>query len=289
VRTGPLAYPRTAIGADGIEVTIAAPPRRLVSAVWSIDEFLYAVAQPERVVGVSDSAYLRSMSNVHHQAEKYLPAVVATTGGTDAERVLRANPDLFLTAYVARADTVALLRTAGVPTYRTFTDFTRLEQIEEHIRLVGYLTGEDTRAQVEARRFRDAVARATARRTPGATPRVLGLGGTYTYGSQTLFHDICRVLGAENVAATHGLREYDRISAEQIVRWDPEWIITGADAGKTEATLARLRADPAIGATSAAAQGHIVVLEYRVFLPLSPHTTLLVEAMADALYGRSGA
>ncbi len=285
VRTGPDAYPRTAIGADGVEVWIAAPPRRLVSGMWSIDDFLYSVAAPERVVGVNESAYLRRLSNVHEQAERFKPAVVATAGGTDPERVLRASPDLFITSYGARADMVELMRTAGVPTYRMFTDFTRLEQIEDHIRLVGYLTGEDSRARLEAQRFRDAIARAAARRPSGARPRVLGLGGTFTYGSQTLFHDVCRVLGAENVAATHGLREYDRVSAEQIVRWDPGWIVTGADAGKTEETLARLRADPAIGATSAAQQGRIVVLEYRVFLPLSPYTTLLVEALADALYG----
>lgn len=289
VRTGPDAYPRTAIGADGVEVRLAAPPRRLVSAVGSIDEFLYLVAPPERVVGVSESAYLRRLSNVYLPAERFQPAVVATAGGTDVERVLRANPDLFVTSYVARADTVELLRTAGVPTYRMFTDFTRLEQIEDHIRLVGYLTGEDARALVEAQRFRDAIARAAAKRRPGARPRVLGLGGIYSYGSQTLFHDICRVLGAENVAATHGLREYERVGAEQIVRWDPEWIITGAEVGKTDETLARLRADPAIGATSAAEHGHIVVLEYRVFLPLSPYTALLVEALADALYGKAAA
>lgn len=289
VRTGPDAYPRLAIGADGVEVRIAAPPRRLVSATGSIDDFLYSVAQPERVVGVTESAYLPRVSNVLRPVQKFQPAVVATGGGTDAERVLRAHPDLFLTSYVARADTVELVRAAGVPTYRMFTDFTRLEEIEDHIRLAGYLTGDDAQAEVEAQRFRDTVARAAARRPPGARPRVLGLGGTFTYGSETVFHDVCRVLGAENVAATHGLRRYDRVSAEQVVRWDPEWIITGADTGRIEETRARLRADPAIGATSAAEHGHIVVLEYRVFLPLSPYTRLLVEALADALYGGSKA
>jgi ABC-type Fe3+-hydroxamate transport system substrate-binding protein len=289
VRTGAGAYPRVAIDADGVQVRIAAPPRRLVSATASIDDFLYSVARPERVAGVNESAYLVRISNVHRQAQMFQPAVVATAGGIDAERVLRANPDLFLTSYAARMDTVELVRAAGVPAYRMFTDFTRLEQIEDHIRLVGYLTGEDARAQEEARRFRDAIARAAARRPPGARPRVLGLGGTFTYGSETLFHDICRVLGAENVAATHGRREYERVGAEQIVRWDPEWIIAGADSGKTEETRARLHADPAIGATSAAEHDHIVVLEYRVFLPLSPYTRLLVEALADALYQTSKA
>jgi ABC-type hemin transport system substrate-binding protein len=49
--------------------------------------------------------------------------------------------------------------------------------------------------------------------------------------------------------------------------------------------LQQLLADPAISITKAARNGHILVLENHIFLPLSPYTTLLVDAMANALYG----
>ncbi len=49
--------------------------------------------------------------------------------------------------------------------------------------------------------------------------------------------------------------------------------------------LARLMADPTISGTQAARDGHIVVLEYRVFLPISPFARFLVAALAEALYG----
>jgi iron complex transport system substrate-binding protein len=116
-------------------------------------------------------------------------------------------------------------------------------------------------------------------------PRVLGLGGTYSYGSQTLMTDILRVLGAENVAATHGLVGYDRVTDEHIVRWNPEWIIAGADRGQVRAVRARLLANPAIAATDAAQHDQIVVLENHVFLPLSPFTAALVDALSLAFYG----
>jgi iron complex transport system substrate-binding protein len=286
VRTGSLEYPRWAIGADGVELTLNAAPVRIASDQLSIDEFLYAIVAPERMVGVNETSYVPTFSNVYEQLKPFKPAVVGTTGGTEVEAVLRANPDLFFGSFNARADVPELLRTAGVPVYRMYTDFTRLDEIEDHIRLIGYLTGADARAEAAALRFRTAIARAAAKRPQGqAPPRVLGLGGTYTYGSETLFNDICRVLGATNVAATHGLRNYDGIGSEQIVRWDPDWIVTGAPVGQTQQTLARLLADPAIATTQAAARGQIVVLEYPVFLPLSPYTTRLVEAMATALYG----
>ena len=164
--------------------------------------------------------------------------------------------------------------------------FATLESIEEHIRLVGYLSGEDERAAIEVQRFQGAIRRAASLKPSGAPPpRVMGFGGSYSYGSETLFTDIMRVLGAENVAATHGLVGYDRVTDERIVQWNPDWIIAGADRGTVEQVHARLMASPAIASTNAARRGQVVVLEHHVFLPLSPFTARLVESIADALYG----
>ena len=281
VRTGEVSYPRRAVGADDEHVTIGAKPTRVVSQAWAADEFLYTVVPPERIVGVSESAYQDRISNVYELARRYRPIVA-----NDPERVLRADPDLVLTPADARSDVPGLLRAAGIPLYRIYTTFQTLRSIEEHIRLVGYLTGEDARAQIEIVRFRTTVERAAARKPTGMrAPRVLGLGGTYSYGSQTLMTDILRVLGAENVAATHGLVGYDRLTDEHIVRWNPGWIVAGADRGQVRAVRARLLANPAIAATEAAQRGQIVVLENHVFLPLSPFTAALVDALSLAFYG----
>ena len=281
VRTGEVSYPRQAVGADDEHVTIGAKPTRVVSQAWAADELLYTVVPPERIVGVSESAYQDRISNVYELARRYRPVVA-----NDPERVLRADPDLVLTPADARSDVPGLLRAAGIPLYRIFTTFQTLRSIEEHIRLVGYLTGEDARAQIEIVRFRTTVERAAARKPAGMrAPRALGLGGTYSYGSQTLMTDILRVLGAENVAATHGLVGYDRLTDEHIVRWNPEWIVAGADRGQVRDVRARLLANPAIAATEAAQRGQIVVLENHVFLPLSPFTAALVDALSLAFYG----
>ena len=281
VRIEAPSYPRHATGADDVRTEIAAPPRRLVSQAWSSDEYLYAIVPPERVVGVSETAYQERVSNVHALAKRFQPAIAI-----DPEQVIRTAPDLVLTPADTRSDVPGLLRAAGVPVYRIPTMFPTLASLEEHILLIGYLTGEDARAEEELTRFRGVVTRAAARRPPGApAPRVMGFGGVYSYGSDTLFHDILRVLGAENVAATHGFAGYDRVTDEHIVRWDPEWIVAGADRGQADAVRARLLSNPAIAATTAAARGHVVVLEHHVFLPLSPYTSQLVDALSSALYG----
>ena len=278
--TGPAEYPRNAVDSDGFTVRVARPARRIVSQYWSIDEYVYTVAPPERVVAVSESAYLPSVSNVYREVQKFRPAIA-----TDPERVLRLDPDLLLVSSNSRADFCALVRSTQVPIYRVSTTFTTLSQVAETIRLTGYLTGEDDAAAKEVKRFWSAIESARGRRKPGARrPRILGFSGHSSYGSATLFDDVVRTLGAINVGAEGGLKGYDAINNEQIVRWNPEWIVAGANRGKTGEMLATLMADPAIAVTQAARDGHILVFEFNVFLPTSPFTTMLVKAIAEAIY-----
>jgi iron complex transport system substrate-binding protein len=281
IRTSAMEYPRQAIDSDSFVVRVARPARRIVSQYWSIDEYVYSVVPPERVVAVSASAFEESMSNVYAQVQRYHPIIAS-----DPERVLRLDPDLLMVSNNSRADFCAIVRSAQVPIYRMFTMFTTLEQVAETIRLTGYLTGEDETAAAQIKQFRDDITRAKARIPPNAgRPRILGFSGTYSYGDETLFHDIVTTLGGINVGAEGGLKGYDQVNSEQIVRWNPEWIIAGADKGKTRQELEHLMADPGIGLTQAARKGHIVVFEHQMFLPTSPYARLFVIALADALYG----
>lgn len=280
IRTETSEYPRTAVDSDDFSVHMARPARRVVSQYWSIDEYVYSVVPPERVVAVSESAYLTNISNVYREVQKFHPAIA-----TDPERVLRLDPDLLLVSSSSRADFCALVRSTQIPIYRVFTTFTSLAQVVETIRLTGYLTGEDQAASDAVNHFWSEIQRAQNHRRSGAKPpRILAYSGHSSYGTETLFDDIVRTLGGVNVAAEAGLRGYDAINTEQIVHWNPEWIISGADHGKTAQVLSALLADPAIAVTQAARDGHILVFDFNVFLPTSPFTTLLVNAMAEAIY-----
>ena len=278
--TGSRAYPREAVDSDGSLVQIAQAPRRIVSQYWSIDEYLYSIVPPERIVGVSDSAYLPGVSNILDFTSKFKPALAA-----DPERVLRQNPDLILVSSSSRSDFTSLVRSSGIPLYRMFIDFTRLDQIEEYVRLIGYLTGEDDRAEAVARKFHAEIGHAKSLRPPNArAPRVLGLGGKYSYGANTLFDNIVQAIGAVNVAAVNGLKGYDQVNGEQIARWNPEWIIAGANADQIEQTRQRILDDPGVALTDAGRSGHVLVIENRIFLPMSPYSTGRVTAIAEALW-----
>ena len=141
VRTGKPQYPREAIDGDEVTVRVARPAHRVVSQYWSLDEFAYSILPAEDVVAVSESAYLEEISNVLANVKRFNPAVA-----TDPERVVALDPDLMLVSTSGRADYTSLARSSGIPVYRMQTMFDTLDQIEQNIRLVGYMTGQDESA-----------------------------------------------------------------------------------------------------------------------------------------------
>ncbi len=282
IQIGGTQYPRRAIDSGRLSVQVSHPARRIVSQYWSLDEYLYSLVPPERVVAVSAFAYDPSFSNVGAQVRQFHPAIAS-----DVEAVLRLDPDLILVSSNAQADLCALLRSTGVPLYRAYTNFTSLQQVAETIRLVGYLTGEDAAAQETLARFQaDIAAARSMQRESASHPRILGYEGGYSNGGGTLFDDVVKTLGGINVSARAGLQGSGSVSTEQIIRWNPEWIVSGANRGQVDATLSRLLADPGIALTQAARKGHILVFDNSVFQPMSPFTTRLMIAMAQAIYAR---
>ncbi len=278
---GPTTWPRTVKDFDEFAIQLQRPAERVVSQYWSIDEFLYTVLEPQQVVGVSETAYLPGFSNVLPQVERHRPIIA-----NDPERVIRTNPDLVLISSSARADMAALLRSTGIPVYRLATTFTTLHQIAETIQVIGYLTGREAEAGQAHSQFLDAVERARRSRPSGvAAPRVLGLGGTFSYGKKTLFHDMVTTVGAINLGAEGGLEGYQQVNSEQILRWNPEWILVPAEKGKEDQVRRRLLEDPAISLTQAGREGRILVFDSRVFMPMSPYCQHFLEALPRELYG----
>ena len=277
------AFPRSVTDKYGKLMTIPAPPRRIVSGEMTVDEILFDLIGPERIVAVSRFSFERRYSSLADRVTQLdLPS------SESAEVVLSLRPDLVITGTHVRAEWLDLLRRGGVPVYRLEHNLVKLSQIGGLIRRIGYLTGSDDRAEKLVKLFRERVERAWKRRPQHATshPRILGYdrGLSSSYGINTLFHDVVTTLGGINVGAERGLDTYDRISFEQIAAWNPEWIVTGADPGRQEAVRQALLGNPGVAATSAARNGKLVILPQEVFLSMSHNVIELVEGLSAALY-----
>jgi iron complex transport system substrate-binding protein len=280
VRIGTVAYPRSAIDAMGKSIVFEAPPKRIVSLEYEIDEYLYRIVPPSRVVGVSRYAYEKNASNVLAQVHAYRPPVAG-----DIETVLRLEPDLVLAAARSRPAMVQALMQAGVRVFRLPTLATELNQVAEIISVIGYLTGEDDAARREGERFEGEIAQVAsqcARAHPAA--RIFGVSMIgYTYGDRTLFQDVVRLVGAVNVAAQNGIRTYEKVGNETVLRWNPDWVFTWSDPGGAEAERRRWIDDPALGAVAAIGKHQLVVSDGKDFLPLSSEATKLARILANAL------
>ena len=274
-------FPRAVVDAQGNTLRIPQRPSAIASQALVTDHFLFEVLSPDRMVAVSFPADDPRFSFVADIVRGMDVAV-----SSNAEEVVRRSPDLMLVSHTARADFVDLMRAVGIPVFRIRTIAEHFGQIEEGLRMVGHVTGQDAEAERAIRHMRERLDRARARRPARApSPRVLVFAdGAYTLGRGSLMDHILTELGAVNVAAEHGVGPYGTISSEEVAAWDPEWIVIPAVPGSEAGRRSRLLTDAGVAVTVAGRREQVIVLDNRTYLSMSHHAAGIMETIAAALY-----
>ncbi len=202
----------------GREVTLPAPPSRIVSLVPSVTEIVFALGGDDRLVGRTDycdfPAAARSKPSVGGMVNPSLETLVAL------------KPDLVVaTDEGNREETFLQLRRLGIPTYLVHAD--RIAEMLDLIARVGALTGRETAVpalSADIRRKIDAVRRAVA---PFARPRVLYVlwpEPLIVPGRASMLTELIELAGGESITAREG-EAYPRFSLEAAVARAPEVII----------------------------------------------------------------
>ena len=103
--------------------------------------------------------------------------------------------------------------------------------------------------------------------------------------AHTLFDDMLQAVGVINLAAEQGLTGFRQISSEQLVRWNPDVIISSADRDALPEARLQLLRDPAVAVTNAGKhQRRVIVLPNHLFLTVTHHITQGIEQLARELY-----
>ncbi|HXG83417.1 MAG TPA: ABC transporter substrate-binding protein [Pyrinomonadaceae bacterium] len=273
-------FPRALRDANNNELTIQERPRRIVSQTLGTDEILLSITDSQRIVAFSKFGLDPKFSNVVEEVRKTgAPAI------QNVEDILQLNPDLIFVASYSRAEIVEQLQSAGAPAFR-FANFDRLDDVKTNIRTVGNAIGEEERAENLVKKMEDELAEIRGRIPDGIVPpRVMSYGNAgYTAGSNTLFDDIIRHAGGVNATAEGGIKGFGKISAEQVLEWQPDFIIVGANHGEFEQIRQQLLANPAIAATNAARSNHIILMDNRYFLTVSQFTVRAVDELVKEIY-----
>jgi iron complex transport system substrate-binding protein len=229
----------------GREVTLAAPPARIISLVPSVTETLYALGAEERLVGVTDFCD-------YPPAARQRPSVGGMVN-PNLEAIVALKPDLVIaTTEGNREETFAQLERLGIPTYLVAVHL--VSDVTDLIARLGALTGREHAAgPVLARLERriEAVKRAVA---PRPRPRVLYVlwpEPLIVPGRTALVTELIRLAGGEPVTAGEA-DAYPRYSLEAAVAKAPDVILLanhGANTGPIDETKwRRLASLPAIRA-----------------------------------------
>ena len=208
-------------------------PRRIVSLSPSVTEVLFEAGLGPRVVGVT--SYCRFPREV-----LALPKV----GGyltPSYEALVGLQPDLVVTL-PEQADIEPRLTALGMPILRV--DHRSLAGIVRSIEQVGQRCGGEADANRAADALRQALARA-ARVAAGPRPRVLICFGRTedvrrltAAAPGTVHDDLIAQAGGVNVLASRAVA-YPTLSAEGVMRLDPDVIIEFSSSGTDPAALRR--------------------------------------------------
>lgn len=216
---------------QGREVTLAGPPKRIVSLVPSVTEIIFALGGEHRLVGVTDYCDFPP-------AARRKPSV----GGMIApslEAIVALEPDLVIaTTQGTRQDTVTQLERLRIPTYLVAAD--RLAEVLDVVARVGELTGRRSAVEPLIAGLEQRIA-AVRKATAGLTrPRVLYVlwpEPLIVPGRRSLVSELIDVAGGESITAGEATA-YPRLSLEAAVARAPEVIIL-ANHGSGGGAIAR--------------------------------------------------
>ena len=142
-------WPMEVVDGFGRKVTIARPPRRIVSVAPSNTEMVFAVGAGDRLVG-------RTTVCSYPPEAATVPVVGGMTPKTiNMEGLVALRPDLILATCGVQEGLIAPLERLGLPVVAL--DAEDFEGVARNIRLVGALTDRRAAGEDLARRFLDRV------------------------------------------------------------------------------------------------------------------------------------
>jgi cobalamin transport system substrate-binding protein len=268
------AFPTTVTDFQGRAVAIPARPQRLVSIGPSITAFLFAIGAGPRVVGVDD------FSDDPPEATK-----IDKVGGVKVnfEKVVSLRPDLVLTLKFSDG-TIEKLQSASLTVL--VVDPQNVADVAKTARLLGQAVGVDGNTLATSIEQKvDAVRAKTA--NVATRPRVYhevdasDPAKIFTVGPGSYIDDLIKIAGGTNIAA-NATSAYPQLSAEQIVKADPEVIVLAADA--YSAKPSDVAARTGWSAISAVRTGRIASIEPNLINRPGPRVGDAAEAYARIVH-----
>jgi iron complex transport system substrate-binding protein len=260
-------------------LALQAAPTHVVSLGGDVTEIAFALGKGDAVAAVD-------VTSTYPEAALKLPKV-GYVRALSAEGILAMKPDLILASGDAGpAEAIAQLEAAGIPIVTLPKDHT-LAGIQSKILAVADALdakseGEKLAAAFEAQRRE--VEAATKAAKPVAAVYIMGRqdGTLVGAGKGTAADAMLAAAGLTNVfAAAEG---YKPVSSEVLVAEAPEVIVTGSRTVQAFGGLDKLKANPALSATAAVKNDHVLVYDDMYLLGLGPRAAQAANELSAAAH-----
>ncbi|MBD5460756.1 MAG: ABC transporter substrate-binding protein [Lachnospiraceae bacterium] len=246
-------YPITLTDQAGREVTIAEEPQKLVSGYYISTSLLIALDLDDRMVGIEAKADKRSIYRLSAPDLMNLPSV-GSAKEFDLEGCIALEPDLVILP-VKLQNAAQTLEELGISVLLVNPE--NQELLTEMIHLIAAATNTETQAQALLDFTAAQEERLTKTLADSDSPSVYLAGNSSmlsTAGDAMYQSDMIRLAGGINVAAEISDSYWAEISYEQLLAWDPEYIILASDA---DYSVEDVLADPNLAACTAITNGHV--------------------------------
>lgn len=230
--TAETAYPVTVIDQLGREVTIEEEPQTLVSGYYIGTSLLIALGQADKLTGIEAKAGSRPIYKLSAPELLSLPSV-GTAKEFDLEGCAALEPDLIILPAKLK-DVIPTLEQLGLTVLAIRPENQQL--LEEAVSLLARVLGRPEAEDALLNFGQEHLAGLTSALENTETPAVYLAGNSSllsTAGSQMYQHTLITNAGGKNVAAELEDDYWTDISYEQLLAWDPEFIILTADASYT--------------------------------------------------------
>lgn len=222
-------YPLTLVDQAGREITIDEEPKTLVSAYYISTSMLIALDLDERLVGVETEPEKRPIYKLSAPHILELPWI-GNVKEFDVEGCAALNPDLVILPMKLK-DTVGILEDLGMNVLLINPESQEL--LEESIRLIAEANNVKDRADELLSWINNQKEGLEKMLEKTESPTVYLAGNSNllsTAGDQMYQSNMIRLAHGKNVAAEIQDTYWAQTDYEQLMAWDPAYIILAADA-----------------------------------------------------------
>ena len=246
-------YPVTVTDQAGREVTISKEPQRLISSYYITTSLLMALDLDERLVGVEDNAGLRPIYSLSNPKILELPSI-GTAKELDLEACAALAPDLAILPMKVK-DSAEDLEALGITVLLVNPESQEL--LTQMIQLVATASNTEEKAEALTDFIEIQENYLTEILSGSDMPSVyLASNSSFlsTAGDSMYQSDMIRLAGGRNVAGEIEDTYWAQIDYEQLLAWDPEYIILPSSA---KYTVADVMEDPNMSDCRAVVNGNV--------------------------------